>query len=218
MDWNGLINLLPAFLDGTWLSVRLFCITLIFALPLGMVLTRGRMSRQKWLSSLVAVFQWIIRGTPLMLQLVVVMYFPSIVLGMKGVNRFAAANIAFIINYAAYFSEIYRSGIESLPAGQLEAAKVLGLSRSRTFLRVVLPQTVKRILPAMGNEFMTLVKDTALAQVIGNIELLKVAQTQMNRSASMAPLFIAGIFYMIMNGLVQIAMAAWEKKLNYYRS
>ena len=124
MDWNGLINLLPAFLDGTWLSVRLFCITLIFALPLGMVLTRGRMSRQKWLSSLVAVFQWIIRGTPLMLQLVVVMYFPSIVLGMKGVNRFAATNIAFIINYAAYFSEIYRSGIESLPAGQLEGRQI----------------------------------------------------------------------------------------------
>lgn len=218
MDWNGLISLLPAFLDGTWLSVRLFCFTLIFALPLGMVLTRGRMSRHKWLSGLVAVFQWIIRGTPLMLQLVVVMYFPSIVLDLKGVNRFVAANIAFVINYAAYFSEIYRSGIESLPAGQLEAARVLGLSRSRTFLRVVLPQTVKRILPAMGNEFMTLVKDTALAQIIGNIELLKVAQTQMNRSASMVPLFIAGIFYMLMNGLVQIAMAAWEKKLDYYHS
>lgn len=218
MDWNGLISLLPAFLDGTWLSVRLFCFTLIFALPLGMLLTRGRMSRHKWLSGLVAVFQWIIRGTPLMLQLVVVMYFPSIVLDLKGVNRFVAANIAFVINYAAYFSEIYRSGIESLPAGQLEAARVLGLSRSRTFLRVVLPQTVKRILPAMGNEFMTLVKDTALAQIIGNIELLKVAQTQMNRSASMVPLFIAGVFYMLMNGLVQIAMAAWEKKLDYYHS
>ncbi|MGI6077166.1 MAG: amino acid ABC transporter permease [Fastidiosipilaceae bacterium] len=217
MDWNSFVTLLPAFLQGTWMTIRLFLITLLFSLPLGMIITKGRMSKMKWLSGLVAVFQWVIRGTPLMLQLVIVMYFPSIALGIKGVNRFTAAGIAFIINYAAYFSEIYRSGIESIPAGQLEAAKVLGLSKGRTFRRIILPQTVKRILPAMGNEFMTLVKDTALAQVIGNIELLKVAQSQMNRTTSMVPLLIAGVFYMIMNGAVQLIMAAWENRLDYYK-
>lgn len=217
MDWNEFVKLLPAFLDGTSITIRIFFLTLIFGLPLGMLITKGRMAKSKVVSGIIAVLQWIIRGTPLMLQLVVVMYFPSIVLGLKGFDRFVSANIAFIINYAFYFSEIYRSGIESIPRGQLEAAKVLGLSRWRTFSRIVLPQTVKRILPSMSNEFMTLVKDTALSSVIGNIELLRVAQTQMNRTTSMVPLFIAGIFYMIMNGLVQVGMAAWEKKLSYYK-
>ena len=216
MSWDAFLTLLPAFVEGTWVSIRLFLITLLLSLPLGFVFTKGRMSRFKPLSAVVALFQWVIRGTPLMLQLIVVMYLPSIVFGVKGVDRFSAACIAFIINYAAYFSEIYRSGIESIPKGQLEAAKVLGLPKRRTFMRIVLPQTIKSILPSMGNEFMTLVKDTALAQIIGNIELLKVAQAQMNRTTSLVPLFIAGLFYLVMNGAVQILMAAWEKKLNYY--
>ena len=217
MDWNSIMNLMPAFLEGTWLSIRLFFITLLVALPLGILIALGRMSGFRPLAGLVATLQWIIRGTPLMLQLIVVMYLPSIAFGIRGLDRFLAASIAFGINYAFYFSEIYRSGIESIPRGQREAAKVLGLSRRRTFMRVILPQTVKHILPAMGNEFMTLVKDTALAQVIGNNDLLKVAQAQMNRTTSMVPLLVAGIFYVVMNGLVQLGMNAWEKKLAYYQ-
>lgn len=217
MNWSEFINLLPAFLGGTWVSIKLFIITLVFSLPLGFLITKGRRSTFKPLSHLVAIFQWIIRGTPLMLQLIIVMYMPSIVFGVKGVDRFTSACIAFIINYAAYFSEIYRSGLESIPRGQIEAAKVLGLSKQRTFMRILLPQTIKYILPSMGNEFMTLVKDTALAQIIGNIELLKVAQAQMNRTSSLVPLLVAGLFYMIMNGGVQLIMTAWEKKLAYYR-
>lgn len=217
MDWDGLVKLLPAFLDGTWMSLKIFFITLVFSLPLGVLIMKGRMSKYKIISAPIAVFQWIIRGTPLMLQLVIVMYFPSIVLGIRGMDRFVAAGVAFVINYAAYFSEIYRSGVESIPVGQYEAAKVLGLSKSRTFFRIILPQTVKRILPSMGNEFMTLIKDTALASTIGNLELLRVATNQMNRSTSMVPLFAAGVFYLLMNGIVQIAMNSAEKKLSYYK-
>ncbi len=217
MDWNSLIKLMPAFLEGTKLSVQLFFITLLVALPLGVLIALGRMSRFKPLSGLIAVLQWLIRGTPLMLQLIMVMYLPSIAFGIRGMDRFVAACVAFGINYAFYFSEIYRSGIESVPRGQREAAKVLGLSRSRTFNHIILPQTIKHILPSMGNEFMTLVKDTALAQVIGNSDLLKVAQAQMNRTTSMVPLLVAGLFYVVMNGIVQLIMHAWEKKLAYYR-
>jgi polar amino acid transport system permease protein len=217
MSWDGFVKLLPAFMDGTLVSIKLFFVTLILALPLGMLIMKGRRSRFKIISVPVAIFQWVIRGTPLMLQLVLVMYFPSSGLGIQGMDRFFAAGVAFIINYAAYFSEIYRSGVESIPVGQYEAAKVLGLSKSRTFFRIILPQTVKRILPAMGNEFMTLVKDTALASTIGNIDLLRVATTQMNRTTSMVPLMAAGVFYLIMNGIVQLVMNAAENKLNYYK-
>ncbi|MGI6546679.1 MAG: amino acid ABC transporter permease [Fastidiosipilaceae bacterium] len=217
MDWDGLLKLMPAFLDGTWVSLKLFFITLLLALPLGILIMNGRRSKHKIICAPIAVFQWVIRGTPLMLQLVFVMYFPSIVLGLQGMDRFFAACVAFVVNYAAYFSEIYRSGIESIPVGQYEASKVLGLSKGRTFFRIILPQTVKRILPSMGNEFMTLVKDTALASIIGNIELLRVATTQMNRSASMVPLLAAGVFYLLMNGVVQLAMGRAEKKLSYYK-
>lgn len=212
-----MVKLLPAFLDGTWVAIKLFFITLIFSMPLGLLFAFGRMSKNKLLSGLIGIFQYIIRGTPLMLQLVFVMYFPSIQLGISGFSRFTAACVAFSINYAAYFSEIYRSGIESIPKGQVEAARVLGFSKSKTFLRIVWPQTFKRILPPLGNEFMTLVKDTALATAIGIIELLRVAQNHMNRSGSMVPIVVALVFYLIMNGIVNLFMNGLEKHYDYYK-
>ncbi len=218
MSWDEIQILLPAFLEGSWVAMKLFFITLLFSLPLGLVFAFGRMSKCKPLSRTVALFQYVIRGTPLMLQLIFVMYFPSIQLGISGFSRFTAACVAFVINYAAYFSEIYRSGIESIPKGQYEAAKVLGLSKSKTFLRIILPQTIKRIMPSLGNEFMTLVKDTALSTVIGIIELMRVAQNHMNRSSSMIPIVVALVFYLIMNGVVNLTVTRIEKKLDYYRS
>ncbi len=218
MTWDEILVLLPAFLDGTWVALKLFFITLLFSLPLGLVIAFGRMSKIKALSRFIALFQYIIRGTPLMLQLIFVMYFPSIQFGITGFDRFTAACVAFAINYAAYFSEIYRSGIESIPRGQYEAAKVLGLSKGRTFVRIVLPQTIKRIMPSMGNEFMTLVKDTALATVIGIIELMRVAQNHMNRTSSMIPIVVALGFYLLMNGIVNLVVNRIEKRLNYYAS
>ena len=212
-----MVKLLPAFLDGTWVAIKLFFITLIFSMPLGLLFAFGRMSKNKLLSGLIGIFQYIIRGTPLMLQLVFVMYFPSIQLGISGFSRFTAACVAFSINYAAYFSEIYRSGIESIPKGQVEAARVLGFSKSKTFQRIVWPQTFKRILPPLGNEFMTLVKDTALATAIGIIELLRVAQNHMNRSGSMVPIVVALVFYLIMNGIVNLFMNGLEKHYDYYK-
>ncbi|HHV41822.1 MAG TPA: amino acid ABC transporter permease [Clostridiaceae bacterium] len=217
MSWQEVVKLLPAFLDGTWVAIKLFFITLIFSMPLGLLFAFGRMSKNKLLSGLIGIFQYIIRGTPLMLQLVFVMYFPSIQLGISGFSRFTAACVAFSINYAAYFSEIYRSGIESIPKGQVEAARVLGFSKSKTFLRIVWPQTFKRILPPLGNEFMTLVKDTALATAIGIIELLRVAQNHMNRSGSMVPIVVALVFYLIMNGIVNLFMNGLEKHYDYYK-
>lgn len=218
MTWEEILLLMPAFLEGTWVAVKLFFITLLFSLPLGLLIAQARMSKIKILSRFIALFQYVIRGTPLMLQLIFVMYFPSIQLKISGFDRFVAACVAFVINYAAYFSEIYRSGIESIPRGQYEAAKVLGLSRSRTFLRIILPQTVKRILPSMGNEFMTLVKDTALATTIGIIELMRVAQNHMNRSASMIPIVVALGFYLVLNGIVNLAVNYFEKRLDYYKA
>lgn len=217
MSWQEVVNLLPAFLEGSWMAVKLFFITLLFALPLGLVLAFGRMSKHRLLSSVIALFQYVIRGTPLMLQLVFVMYFPSIQLGISGFNRFTAACVAFSVNYAAYFSEIYRSGIESIPKGQSEAARVLGFSKAKTFSRIIWPQTFKRILPPLGNEFMTLVKDTALATTIGIIELLRVAQNHMNRSNSMIPIVVALVFYLIMNGVVNLFMNGLERRYAYYK-
>ena len=175
------------------------------------------MSKWKAVSRSVAIFQYVIRGTPLMLQLVFVMYFPSLQLNISGFDRFTAACVAFTINYAAYFSVIYSCGIVSIPKGQYEAARVLGFSRARTFLRIIWPQTFKRILPPLGNEFMTLVKDTALATAIGIIELLRVAQNHMNRTGSMTPIVVALVFYLIMNGMVNLFMNGLERRFAYYK-
>lgn len=201
--------------------------TLIFAVPLALLVCMGRMSKNKILANTTNIFLLIIRGTPLMLQLLVVYFAPglfikwlndSFSLGIQfGWNRFVAAIIALTINYAAYFAEIYRGGVESIPKGQYEAAKVLGYTKYQTFFRVVLFQVVKRITPAMGNEVITLVKDTALVSVIGVAELLMVAKERQSAMFSFAPLFIAGVFYFVMNWGVSFAFAKLEKKLSYYR-
>jgi polar amino acid transport system permease protein len=202
-------------LQGTVVSFQIFFLTLLFALPLGLLVAKGRMSHIKIISQIVNIYIMIMRGTPLILQLIFVYFAPYYVFG-SSTDRFTAAIIAYVINYAAYFAEIYRGGIQSIPKGQYEAGKVLGFTKSHTFTHIVLPQVVKKIIPAMGNEVITLVKDTALAQTIGVAELFRVAQTASAREFSTTPLFVAGIFYFVMNGVVSKAFDLLEKKLDYY--
>ena len=219
------IKMLQAMLNGSVTSLEVFFLTIIFSIPLALPVAMGRMSRNKLLSGATNVFLLIIRGTPLMLQLLVVYFGPGLFirwLVLRGYevsfrwNRFAAAIVALSINYAAYFAEIYRGGIESIPKGQYEAAKVLGYTPARTFFSIVLPQVIKRIVPAMGNEVITLVKDTALVSVIGVSELLMVAKERQGALFSFVPLFIAGVFYFVMNWVVSIAFQRIEKRLAYY--
>ena len=219
--------MLQAMLRGSVTSLEVFFLTLLFALPLAFPFCAGRMAKNKILSNIIKAFLLVIRGTPLMLQLLVVYFGPSLLCLWSNNNfgtdfrvawpRFLAAIVALIVNYAAYFAEIYRGGIESIPKGQYEAAKVLGYTKRQTFFYIILPQVVKRIMPAMGNEVITLVKDTALVQVIGVSELLRVAQETQSRLFSFMPLFVAGIFYLAMNWGVEIVFARIETKLAYYR-
>lgn len=209
-------KLLTAMLLSTGVSVEVFFLTLIFSIPLAFVIAAGRMSRLTAVSKLTNCFMLIIRGTPLMLQLIFV-YFAPPTLFHHGMGRFTAAIVAMVINYAAYFAEIYRGGIQSVPQGQYEAAKVLGFTKAQTFIRIVLPQVVKKIIPAMGNEVITLVKDTALVQVLGVAELFHVAQTQSGRLVSVMPLFIAGVFYFVMNWGVSKFFDVVEARLDYYK-
>ena len=201
-------KMLVSMFKASGTSLQVFFLTLLFAIPFAMVVAMGRMSKNRLLSGITNIFLLIIRGTPLMLQLLVVYFGPGLFirwLSDMGYdvafrwNRFAAAIIALSINYAAYFAEIYRGGIESIPKGQYEACKVLGYTRAQTFFTVILPQVIKRIVPAMGNEVITLVKDTALVSVIGVAELLMVAKERQGALFSFWPLFIAGAFYFFMN-------------------
>ena len=185
---------------------------LIISLPLGLVMAFGRMSNIRPLSWLMKGFLLIMRGTPLMLQLIFFMYGLNLPL-----SRFQVAVVAFSINYAAYFAEIYRGGIEGVPIGQNEAANVLGFSKGQTFFRIILPQVVKKILPPMGNEFMTLVKDTSLAQIIGVVEISALANKMQAYYVTILPIVIAGIFYLIMNFVVSSCFSLAEKRLSYYR-
>lgn len=219
------IKMLSAMLEGSVTSLEVFFLTLLFAIPLALPIAMGRMSKNKVLSWITNVFLLIIRGTPLMLQLLVVYFGPGLFvrwLVLQGFdvtfrwNRFVAAIVALVINYAAYFAEIYRGGIESIPKGQYEASKVLGYTSGQTFFRIILPQVIKRIVPAMGNEVITLVKDTALVSVVGVSELLMVAKERQGALFSFTPLFIAGLFYFIMNWIVSLCFQKLEKKLGYY--
>ncbi len=219
------IKMLSAMLEGSVTSLEVFFLTLLFAIPLALPIAMGRMSKNKVLSWITNVFLLIIRGTPLMLQLLVVYFGPGLFvrwLVLQGFdvtfrwNRFVAAIVALVINYAAYFAEIYRGGIESVPKGQYEASKVLGYTSGQTFFRIILPQVIKRIVPAMGNEVITLVKDTALVSVVGVSELLMVAKERQGALFSFTPLFIAGLFYFIMNWIVSLCFQKLEKKLGYY--
>ncbi len=214
MDFS---NITVELLKGFWENLRLFGLTLVFALPLGLIISFCSMSKflpLKWLSK---TFVWIIRGTPLMLQLFIVFYVPGIVFNTPMKTRFTAALVAFVINYAAYFSEIYRGGIESIPVGQHEAGMVLGLSKGQIFFKITLMQVVKKIVPPMSNEIITLVKDTSLARVIAVSEVIMMADRFTARGL-IWPLFYTGVFFLVFNGLLTIVFGRIEKKLDYYRS
>lgn len=204
-------------LSGLKTTCIIFALTLVTALPLGLVIALGSMSKFKPLSYIVKVFVWIIRGVPLMLQIFVVFYVPGFVFGTPISSRFTAVIIAFGINYACYFSEIYRGGIESIPTGQYEAGQVLGMTKSQIFFRVILMQVIKRILAPMSNEVITLVKDTALARVILVTEVLKCAEDLMSMRGLIWPLFYAGVFYLIFVGILTLLFGHLEKKLAYYK-
>lgn len=198
-------------------TIKIFFLTLIFTLPLGLVITFGRMSKIKIIRVITSVYISIMRGTPLMLQLLVVYFGPSIIFGLRGFDRFQAVIVGFVLNYAAYFAEIYRAGIESMPVGQYEAAKVLGYNKAQTFVKIILPQVVKRVLPPVTNEVITLVKDTSLAFSISYMEMFAVAKQLTSSYSSMMPLLVAGVFFYIFNLLVAFTMNMIEKKMNYYR-
>lgn len=216
MDGLSMISQLA---EGFWVTVQIFVLTLIFAMPLGMVVAFGRMSKCRVLRTIVKLYISIMRGTPLMLQIMVVYFAPYYVFRLKmGTGyRFPAVILAFVVNYAAYFAEIYRSGIESMPAGQYEAAEVLGYSRPQTFFKIILPQVFKRVLPPITNETITLVKDTSLAFTISVAEMFTVAKQIGAAQTSILPLMAAGVFYYIFNLIVATVMETMEKKLSYYR-
>ncbi len=197
-------------------NCEIFALTLLMAIPLGLIITFGSMSKFKPLAAITKVFVWIIRGTPLMLQLFVVLYVPGLIFGVPMRNRMVAALIAFVINYACYFSEIYRGGIESVSKGQYEAGQVLGMTKSQIFFKIVLMQVVKRIVPPMSNEIITLVKDTSLARIIAVGEVLMAAERYAGRGV-IWPLFYTGVFFLVFNGALTLLFGFIEKKLDYYR-
>ena len=207
---------------GSVKTLEIFFLTLLGALPLGLLISFGSMSKITPIKAIVKTIVWIIRGTPLMLQLIIVYYGPGLILGtnvwgMGTSGRFIAVIVAFIINYACYFSEIYRGGIESMPRGQYEAAQILGYSRSQTFIRIILPQVIKRILPSVTNEIITLVKDTSLAFTIGIMEMFTISKALAASQTTMLPYVFAGVFYYIFNFVVAYLLERLEKRLNYYR-
>ena len=208
--------LLSQMLEGTLMSLRIFFSTLLFSLPLGLLVALGRMSKNPIINLPVRFYILVMRGTPLMLQLLFIFYGLKPIFGIQ-LDRVISAQVAFALNYAAYFAEIFRGGIEGIPQGQHEAAKVLGFTKKQTFFRIVLPQVVKRIIPPMGNEFITLVKDTSLAQAIGVVELLRITENWVSGAVDMTPFLIAGIFYLVMNGIVTRCFTVAEKRLSYYR-
>lgn len=205
--------------EGMIVSVEIFALTLLLSLPLGLIVAFGRMSKNGLLRNITKLYISIMRGTPLMLQLMVVYFGPFYIFGvtMPRTYRYAAVIIGFVANYAAYFAEIYRGGIESMPAGQYEAAKLLGYNKFQIFTKIILPQVIKRILPSITNEVITLIKDTSLAFVISVPEMFTAAKAIASAQTTMAPFIGAGIFYYIFNFLVAFVMEWIEKKLSYYK-
>ena len=201
---------------GFWESIKVFVLTLLFSIPLGLVVCFGSMSKFSPLRLLTRTFVWVIRGTPLMLQLIIIFYGPGLMFGLPSMGRMTATIVAFAINYACYFSEIYRGGIESIPRGQYEAGQVLGMTKQQIFFKVVLLQVIKRITAPMGNEIITLVKDTSLARIIGIYEIIWAGE-QFIKKGLIWPLFYTGAFFLIFSGLLTILFNKLEKKLNYFR-
>lgn len=209
-------------LGGLWTTFQIFILTLVFSLPLGLLLAFGTMSKWKPLKGLLQIFIWIIRGTPLMLQLIIIFYGPGMWLGYNiwsgnEAGRITATVVAFSINYACYFSVIFRGGIESVPVGQREAGQVLGMTRSQIFFHVTLLQMVKRIVPPMSNEIITLVKDTSLARIIAAYELTYAGYSFMKSAGITWPLFYTGVFYLLFVGILTLLFNYFEKKLDYFR-
>lgn len=216
-SWPDFASLLEQLLKGTGTTLEVFALTLLFSIPLGLLVAFARMSSNPVLRLPTQFYILVMRGTPLMLQIMFVYFAPSYIFEDINIDRFSAAIFAFTLNYAAYFAEIYRGGISSIEKDQYEAAAVLGYTKVQTFFRIILPQVIKRILPASSNEVITLVKDTVLVQVIGVSELFKVAQNSASRHFSTVPLIVAGLFYLIMNGAVTKVFHFIEGKLDYYR-
>ena len=207
-------------------TLRLFGVTLLGAVPLGLIIAFGSMSKFKPLSLITNLFVWVIRGTPLMIQLLIIYYFPGLVLGKTiwgggETGRFAASSVAFIINYACYFSEIYRGGIQSIPIGQQEAGQVLGMTKSQIFFRIILLQVIKRIVPPMGNEIITLVKDTALSRIIALQEIIWAGTAFLKGSQGISgqvwPLFFTALYYLVFSGILTVLLNRIEKKMDYFR-
>lgn len=213
----SLFEVTRTLLGGFYTTFQIFIITLLLSLPLGLIITFGSMSKIKPLKWLVKTVVWVIRGTPLMLQVIVVFYGPGLLWSISALPRLSAVLIAFVINYAAYFSEIFRGGIESISKGQYEAGQVLGMTKTQVFFRIVLLQVIKRVVPPLGNEIITLVKDTSLARIIAVKEIIMVAQNFISSKALIWPLFYSGLFYLVFCGILTILFGYIEKKLNYYR-
>lgn len=205
--------------SGMMTTIQIFLLTLIFSLPLGLLVVFGRMSKNAVIRTITKIYISIMRGTPLMLQLLVVYFGPYYIFGVNisSSYRAYAVVIAFAINYAAYFAEIYRGGIESMPVGQYEAAKILGYNKVQTFFRIILPQVIKRILPSITNEVITLVKDTSLAFVVAVAEMFTIAKQIASAQTTMMPFVIAAVFYYVFNLIVAVVMQKVEKSMNYYR-
>ncbi len=207
-------------LKSASMTLKMFAVTLVFAIPLGLVVAAMRMSRIRIFNIPARIFVTVLRGTPLMLQIMFVFYAPGLIRAINfswNGNRVLAAAVALIINYAAYYCEIFRGGIEGIPVGQREAGKVLGLSKMQTFFIIIMPQVVKRVLPPLSNEIASLVKDTSLIQVLGITELMITAKKQASANVSILPYAVAALFYLAINSIVLHIMAYFEKKLNYYR-
>lgn len=211
------ITVTGALMKGFGETMNIFLLTLVFSIPLGLLVCFGTMTRFSPVRYVMKCIVWVIRGTPLMLQLIVVFYGPGLLFGLPAMGRFTAVILAFTINYACYFSEIYRGGIESIPAGQSEAGQALGLSRSQIFIHILLMQVVKRIVPSMGNEIITLVKDTSLARVIAVYEVMWMGQSFIKSDGLIWPMFYTGAFYLLFSGLLTLAFQRAEEKLNYYK-
>lgn len=230
MFWQVTLDLLKGF--GT--TLKLFGLTLLFSLPIGLIISFGSMSKFKPLKLIVKLFVWVIRGTPLMLQMIVIYYGPGLaaawaqniaepnalvawIASWSVFDRFIAVLVAFVINYSCYFSEVYRGGIEAIPIGQYEAGQVLGMTKTQIFFKVVLLQVIKRIIPPMSNEIITLVKDTSLARIIAVYEIIWAGQTYIKMAGQIWPLFYTGVFYLVFCGILTLLFGAIEKKLDYYR-
>ncbi|HWQ75448.1 MAG TPA: amino acid ABC transporter permease [Syntrophomonas sp.] len=204
-------------LEGFLTTFLIFAVTLVLAIPFGLIISFGSMSRFRPLRWLTKTFVWAIRGTPLMLQIIIVFYGPGLIWGWTAFPRLEAVLIAFVINYAAYFSEIFRSGIESVPRGQYEAGQVLGMTKSQIFFKVILLQVIKRIVPPMSNEIITLVKDTSLARVIAVREIIMQAEDYIRSAAIIWPLFYSGAFYLLFCGILTLLFGYLERRLSYFK-